>query len=146
MLTQLDKSLIKFSKKFDLLFARLAIFIVFFWFGILKVFGFSPANALVANLLEKTLPFFQFEQFIIFFGVVEMIIGISFIIPRFERLAIALLVLHMLTTALPLFFLPDITWQQFLVPSLEGQYIIKNVALIALAVGIGSRLSINFKR
>lgn len=146
MLNQLDKFLIQFSKKFDLLFARAAIFIVFFWFGILKVFGFSPANALVANLLEKTLPFFQFEQFIIFFGVIEMIIGISFIIPRFERLAIALLVLHMLTTALPLFFLPDITWQQFLVPSLEGQYIIKNVALIALAVGIGSRLSINFKR
>jgi hypothetical protein len=28
-------------------------------------------------------------------------------------------------------------WQNFLVPSLEGQYIIKNIVIVALALSIG---------
>lgn len=69
-----------------------------------------------------------------------MIIGISFIIPRLERLAIALLIPHMVMTALPLIFLQAMTWQGFLTPSLEGQYIIKNLVIVALAVGIAAHL------
>jgi hypothetical protein len=70
-----------------------------------------------------------------------MLIGLFFIIPRLERAAIMLLVPHMVTTVLPLFFLPSLTWVAPFTPTLEGQYIIKNLALIALAMGIGSRLS-----
>ena len=69
-----------------------------------------------------------------------MIIGIAFIIPHFERLAIALLVPHMITTFLPLLFLQSITWHGFLTPTLEGQYIIKNLVIIALAMGIAAHL------
>jgi uncharacterized membrane protein YkgB len=50
-----------------------------------------------------------------------------------EKVAIALLIPHMITTLLPLLFLPQTTWQAPFVPSLEGQYIIKNVVIIALA-------------
>ncbi len=74
-----------------------------------------------------------------------MIIGIAFIIPRAERLAIALLIPHMIMTALPLLFLPAMTWQGFLTPTLEGQYIIKNLVIIALAMGIATHLH-PFKR
>jgi uncharacterized membrane protein YkgB len=34
---------------------------------------------------------------------------------------------------MPLFLLPEITWGKMFVPTLEGQYIIKNVIIIALA-------------
>ena len=45
-----------------------------------------------------------------------------------------LLFIHMVTTAGPLFFLPRETWSGFLVPTLEGQYIINNVMIIAVAI------------
>ncbi len=121
-------------------FARFALFVVFFWFGILKIIGTSPANPMVESLLNATMPFMPYATFIILFSIYEMIIGLAFIIPRLERLAIALLIPHMIMTSLPLIFLPIMTWQGFLTPSLEGQYIIKNLVIIAVAMGIAAHL------
>jgi hypothetical protein len=90
--------------------------------------------------MEATLPFMTWNVFIVLFSIYEMIIGISFIIPRLERLAIALLIPHMIMTVLPLIFLTTVTWQGFMTPTLEGQYIIKNLAIIALAMGIAAHL------
>lgn len=135
-----DKKVIEFTKVWAIPFSRFAIFLVYFWFGALKVFSQSPANPLVSALLEQTLPFITFNDFIIVFGVFEMIIGIIFIIPHLERLGILLLSLHLVTTIMPLFILRDATWQSFLTPTLEGQYIIKNVLIIALAIGIFAHL------
>lgn len=117
-------------------FAHVALFIVFVWFGSLKLLGLSPAGPLVTELFNQTLglvlPFLTADAFIVFFGAFEVLIGVLFIIPRMEKIATLLLLPHMLTTLLPLFFLPEITWDGFLTPSLEGQYIIKNVIILAL--------------
>lgn len=139
-LARFDEALIGWLRKIHIPLGRTAIFVVFFWFGILKVLGFSPANPLVSALLEKTLPFITFGQFIVLFGLYEMLIGIVFLIPRAERVAIALLIPHMITTILPLIFLPSVTWQAMFVPTLEGQYIIKNVVIIALAFSLATQL------
>ena len=128
-LCNLDQRVLAWVEKISFPLARFAMFVVFFWFGALKVFSTSPANPLVADLLLKTIPFITFQQFIIFFGMYEMLIGLAFIIPRFERFAILLLIPHMVTTILPLFLLPNVAWQKFLVPTLEGQYMIKNLIL-----------------
>ncbi|MEK7110292.1 MAG: hypothetical protein AAB867_00355 [Patescibacteria group bacterium] len=135
-----DDSLIAFFRRVSLPAARLALFVVFFWFGFLKLLDMSPANPLVAELLGRTLPFITFEQFILFLGTYEMIIGLAFLVPGLQRIAVALLVPHMITTAGPLVLLPTITWQGFLTPTLEGQYIIKNLVIIALAMGIAAHL------
>lgn len=135
-----DARLIHFLRRVHRPVSRLALFVVFFWFGALKVFAESPANPLVESLLTKTLPGVSFQAFIIFFGCFEMLIGLMFIIPKLERLAILLLAMHMVTTALPLFVLPSTTWSAFLVPTLEGQYIIKNLVIIALAIGLAAEL------
>jgi hypothetical protein len=82
------------------------------------------------------LPFVSFNQFIIFLGIWEMAIGIIFLIPKLEKIAITILILHMTTTLMPLFLLPRVTWQSFLIPTLEGQYMIKNLITLALAVNI----------
>lgn len=117
-------------------FARLSLFVVFFYFGILKVFGLSPASPLVHSLFKETISFMSFPTFLIIFGLFECLIGILFITSRQERLVMILLVLHMITTFLPLFLLPEITWSRFAVPTIEGQYIIKNLVIIALAFSI----------
>lgn len=120
------------------LIGRLALFIVYFWFGALKLFDLSPANPMVADLLHATMPFWSFDNFIIWFALFEMLIGLLFLIPRCEKAAFWLFVFHMVTTVMPLFFIPAMTWQGFLTPTLEGQYIIKNVVLVALALFVYS--------
>lgn len=116
--------------------ARVALALIFIWFGSIKVIFMSPANELVSALLNITLPFISFEAFIVVFGIIETLIGILFLIPKYSRIAVIILLLHMTTTFLPLIMLPDISWSGFLIPTLEGQYIIKNVALVALGLGV----------
>jgi len=120
--------------------ARFGLFVVFFWFGILKVLGLSPATPLVQALFEQTISFMSFPTFIILFGLFECLIGILFLMRGYERVVIPLLFVHMITTFMPLLLLPSETWQAFMVPTLEGQYIIKNLVIIAAAIGIASHL------
>lgn len=136
-----DHLVINDLKKWDVTVARTAIFIVYFWFGLLKAVGVSPAGPLVHDLFQKTLPFLSFPAFYLFFSLFEMAIGIMFLIRGWERLAIFLLAVHLITTALPLLILPAITWQGFLTPTLEGQYIIKNILIVAAAVVVGSKIT-----
>ncbi|GIW66315.1 MAG: hypothetical protein KatS3mg095_0213 [Candidatus Parcubacteria bacterium] len=140
MFKKLDEKIIEFLRKVWRPLSRISLFIVFFYFGFLKVLGYSPATPLVEALFQKTLNFFPFSYFIAFFGLFEILIGLTFIIPSLERVAIFLLMIHMITTFMPLILLPQITWQKFLVPTLEGQYIIKNLVIIALAFVIGAHL------
>ena len=139
-LEEVDHTIILLVRRFIGPFTRLALFVVFFWFGALKVLGTSPANPLVESLLSQTMPSVPFSWFIVGFGLFEMFIGILFLIPRLERIVISLFIFHMITTFLPLLLLPDITWQQAFTPTLEGQYIIKNIVLVALALGIAAHL------
>ena len=140
MFESFDKRAIRFFRKISEPSARIALFIVFFWFGLLKVIGLSPASGLVLRLFEETISWMSFGTFIVLFGLLECAIGILFLWKGAERVVIPLLFLHMVTTFLPLILLPEIGWQQFLVPTLEGQYIIKNVVLIAAAIGIASHI------
>lgn len=135
-----DIKAIHFFKKVAGPSARIGIFVVFFWFGLLKVIGLSPASDVVRALFERTIPFMSFDLFLILFGLFECLIGILFLIKGLERIVIPLLFIHMITTFGPLVFNTTDTWQKFLVPTLEGQYIIKNLVIIACAIGIASHL------
>ena len=137
---KVDRKIIDSCRKYAVPVARISLFIIFFWFGFLKVLLMSPAAGLVAALQVQILPFLEPTTFVVILGLGEMLIGILFLFPKLTRAAILILVLHMFTTILPLFFLPEIAWQAFLVPTLEGQYIIKNVALVALALQVGISL------
>ena len=136
-----DQGVTDFSRGTAMFASQLAIFLTYFWFGALKVFSEKgAANPLVVALLGKTMPWFPPNEFLICFGIFEMIIGLLFILPKMERIAILLMLLHLCTTIMPLVLLPEFTWQSFFVPTLEGQYIIKNVLLLALALNIWSNL------
>lgn len=140
MLSLIDEKIIGFLRKIWQPLSRISLFIIFFYFGLLKVLNLSPANPLVEALFYKTIPIFSFDLFLKLWGAFEMLIGILFIVPKLERIAILLLIIHMIVVALPLFLLTQTTWQKFLVPTLEGQYIIKNLAIISLAIIIGAHL------
>ena len=122
--------------------ARFGLFMVYFWFGFLKLIGMSPAGPLVQALFERTLShFLAFGAFYTFFSLFEMLIGVLFLIRGLERWAIGLMILHIFVTILPLFVLTQTTWQTFFVPTLEGQYILKNILILACAAGVGTILA-----
>lgn len=139
-LQNIDTKFIEFCKRVSVPMARFGLFVVFFWFGALKVVGLSPASGLVQALFEQTIPWMSFSTFIMLFGLFECLIGVLFLIRGFERVVIILLFLHMVTTFMPLILLPQVTWSGFMTPTLEGQYIIKNLLIIAAALAIGASL------
>ncbi len=124
-------------KQISVLVSRIALFVIYFWFGLLKVVGQSnpQLNEMAQGMLSMTMPFLPFSSFIVLFGLLEMLIGILFFIPKLEKVAVGIFAFHMLTTTLPLFMMSKL-WIHFLVPNLEAQYIIKNLALVGCALTI----------
>ena len=135
---QLDLKLIDFFRKTFEPVARFSVFLIFFWFGILKAFQISPAGPLAEALVGKTVGMQFFDPLYVTLAVLECVIGILFLFPKFTRIVVPLLLAHMMIVCSPLVILPEYTWQQFLVPTLEGQYIIKNAVVVAVAIGIAA--------
>jgi uncharacterized membrane protein YkgB len=134
-----DTAFIQFANRWFDPLARLALFIIFFYFGVLKVLGLSPADGLAEALVNGTIGLTYFDQLFFALAIYECIIGVLFLIPKYTRLAVFLLMLHLPLVTSPLLLVPEEVWNQALVPNLEGQYVIKNVALIVLALGLVSR-------
>ena len=137
-LKTIDLRIIAWAKKMYIPMARIAFFIIFFYFGFLKVLGLSPATPLAEALTKQTIGLQYFDLAFMILALVECAIGILFLIPKATRIVIPLLFVHMAIVCSPLFLVPEHAWTRFLVPNLEGQYIIKNVALIAIAIGIAA--------
>jgi uncharacterized membrane protein YkgB len=134
----IDLRLISFFKRTFEPVARVSVFLVFFWFGFIKLLGISPASPLAEALTERTVGAQYFDTLFIAIALLECLVGILFLFPKATRVVIPLLLFHMAIVCSPLVLVPDFTWQQFLVPTLEGQYIIKNAVVIAVAIGIAA--------
>lgn len=115
---------------------RIALGVVFVWFGALKLFpGMSPAE----DLVRATVPLIRGDVFVPILGIWEVVIGLGFITGRFLRLAILLLFLQMPGTLAPVVLLPERVFVDFpFVLTLEGQYIAKNFVLVGAALVIGA--------
>jgi uncharacterized membrane protein YkgB len=103
---RLDRRITQALADWGITVLRVALGIVFLWFGVLKLIpGLSPAEGLAGKTIET-----------LTLGVVQL-----------------------LGTLTPLLLFPDEAWVRFpFVPTLEGQYIIKNLVLIAAAMVIGA--------
>lgn len=137
-ITQIDLKLIDFFNRTFIPVARVSIFIVFFWFGLIKLLGMSPATPLAEALTAKTVGMQYFDVLFYVLALIECVIGILFLFPKATRIVIPLLLVHMVIVCSPLILVPEYTWQQFGVPNLEGQYILKNAVVIAVAIGIAA--------
>ena len=115
---------------------RIALAIGYIWFGALKIFGMSP----VGDLVEKIVFLFRPEIFILILGICEVLIGLGLLIKRFIPRTIVLLLLQMLATLFPFFILKSSCFTIFpYEPTLVGQYIIKNLVLVAGAFVISGK-------
>ncbi|HSW65717.1 MAG TPA: hypothetical protein VLI54_01085 [Bacillota bacterium] len=135
----IDLRVIAFLRRIYLPSARVAVFVVYFWFGLLKLIDLSPATPLAAALTEKTIGLAHFGLAFKILAVYECVVGILFLFPKLTRIVIPLLALHLIIVCSPLLLVPHEAWTKLLTPTLEGQYIIKNVVIAALAIGIAAQ-------
>lgn len=120
---------------------RVSLGVVFLWFGAIKFIpGLSPA----ADLATRTIS--QLSAGLVppavslpLLAAWETLIGLGLVTGRFLRVTLLLLFLQMPGTLLPLLFYPGETFTVFPIgPTLEGQYIIKNLVLVSAAIVIGA--------
>jgi len=136
-----DETITTWMARYGVLLLRVSLGIVFVWFGVLKFFpGLSPAQDLATQTIE-----------LLTFGIIkpgvslpllatwETLIGLGLITGRYMRATLLLLFGQMLGTVTPLFLFPDASFTAFpIAPTLEGQYIIKNLVLVSAGIVIGA--------
>ncbi|MFN8371766.1 MAG: DoxX family protein [Anaerolineae bacterium] len=136
-----DVYITNWMARYGVLLLRISVGIVFFWFGVLKFFpNLSPAEELATRTIE-TLSFGLVKPALSLpvLAAWETLIGVGLITGKFMRATILLLFLQMMGTITPLFLFPNETFTRFpYAPTLEGQYIIKNLVLVSAALVIGA--------
>jgi uncharacterized membrane protein YkgB len=138
----LDRNITAFMRRWGTPALRFSLAVIFIWFGILKPLGLSPA-APVVKATVTWLPFLDPDTWLSVIGWWEVAIGVTFLWLPTVRLAIALMALQMVGTFLPLVMLPEVTFQAGhfpYAPTIEGQYIIKNLLIISAALTVGGKV------
>ncbi len=134
-----DEGYIVTSNKVLIWFLRISVFIIYAYFGIWKIFGLSPAEQVVTTLHKVTLaPIVPISSFLVILGVAEVAIGFMLLLTKGKwfRVSLAVFLLHMLTTFAVLVLLPNVAFHPFPVPTMEAQYVIKNLVLIGSVLAI----------
>lgn len=122
---------------------RISLGVVFFWFGFLKFFpDVSPAQDVATRTISvMTFGLIPERLSILLLATWECAIGIGFLTGRFQRFTLILLFGQMIGTFTPLFFFPGEVFRIApIVPTLEGQYIIKNIVIVSAGLVIGARV------
>jgi len=120
---------------------RVSLGVIFVWFGVLK---FCPGLCDVEVLAAKTMQVMMFglvpaKVCIRILAIAECGIGIGLITRRCMRATTVVLMLHLLATLTPMVLFPGETWKHFpFAPTLVGQYILKNLVLLAAAMVVGA--------
>jgi uncharacterized membrane protein YkgB len=120
---------------------RVSLGLIFFWFGVLKFFpGLSPAQDLAGRTIELlTFGMMPPQVSVPVLALWECLIGIGLITNLFMRGTLLLLFMQMLGTVTPVFLFPTEVFTALpFAPTLEGQYIIKNIVLVSAGLVIGA--------
>jgi len=138
---QLDRVAIGFMRTYGVLVLRIALGIVFVWFGLLKIVDRSPVGELVARTVYWVNP----EFFVPFLGYWEVLVGLGLLTGVALRLILLLFWLQMAGTFLVLVLRPGLAFQggNPLLLTTIGEFVVKNLVLIAAGLVIGSTLRKN---
>jgi uncharacterized membrane protein YkgB len=115
---------------------RLALGIVYLHFGMLKFFpDLSPAEMLASQtVIRLSWSWLDARTAMWALALGECCIGLAFLFNVAPRWLPFVFGLHMIGTCSPLFILPELTFKIApFAPTLEGQYIMKNLVFMAAA-------------
>jgi len=136
-----DRFLTASMARHGILILRVSVGIIFLWFGFLKFFpGLSPAQDLAAKTIDiLTFGLVPTKIALMTLAAWECAVGIGLVCGVFLRATLALLWLQMIGAAAPLFLFPNESFTHIpYAPTLEGQYIIKNLVLVSAGLVVGA--------
>jgi len=122
---------------------RVSLGVIFLAFGVLKFFpGLSPAQELAARTTEiLTFGLVLASVNIVMVAALECAIGVGLIWGRYLRVTLVLLGFQMVGAMSPLLlFSGDLFAGPYHAPTLEAQYIIKDVVLVSVGLVLGATL------
>ena len=141
LMNKIDSILTSIMRKYGVLLLRISIGIIFVWFGVLKFFpNVSPAQGIATETINiLTFGIIQKNIALVILAIWETLIGIGLIVGKQLRIILFLLFAQMLGTLTPLVLFPNETFTYYpIVPTLEGQYIIKNLIIISAGLVVGA--------
>lgn len=118
---------------------KICIGIVYLWFGSLKFFPeLSPAEGLATDTIDQlTLGMVPPGVSIILLAVLEVGIGVFFLLNLYPKKVAYVALGHLICTFTPLFFFNEVSFNGYpIFLTLVGQYIIKNLIIIAALLTI----------
>lgn len=142
-LTRLHAVVTNWLTRYSVPVLRISMGLVFLIFGVLKFFpGLSPAEALTEQTMDRlTLGLIPDGVGIVLVAALESAIGVCLVTGRFVRLGLALLGVAMVGILSPLVLFPG---QLFAgsnaAPTLVGQYVMKDIVLVASTLVIAARV------
>jgi uncharacterized membrane protein YkgB len=138
LLAAADRAAIGFMERYGLAALRVALAIVFIWFGVLKVIDRSP----VEDIVKQTVFFLPGEPFFTLLGALEIAIGLGLLIPVAPRLTLLLFFGKMAGTFLTLVVLPEQAFQggNPLLLGVLGELVVKNLVLVAAGLVVGASI------
>jgi putative oxidoreductase len=126
-------------------FLRISLGLVFLGFGVLKFFsGLSPAEDIAAATIDRlTFGLIGGETAVLMTALLETFIGLTLVTGKFVRVGLVVLAGAFVGILSPLVLFTDELFPHG--PSLMGQYVLKDIVLVAAALVVaagapGSRL------
>lgn len=105
---------------------RISLGLVFFWFGILKVFGYNP----VFEIVYASFPWFAYGIGNLILGIGETLIGLGLLSGIFPKVTHTFLILHLLGTFTVFITGPEVVFTPYFpMLNLAGEFVFKNVVL-----------------
>ena len=134
LLVAADRAAVGFMERHGIAALRVALAIVFIWFGALKVVDRSP----VEDIVKETIFFLPGEPSFHLLGCLEIAIGVGLLVPVALRLTLLLFWVQMTGTFLTLFVLPERSFQggNPLLLGVLGEFVVKNLVLISAGLVI----------
>ena len=127
-------SSVVFCARFAPAFTRSAMALIYLWFGLLKLLGVSPAEALI----RRTFYFLPGGPVVIALGAWEIVIAILLIFRRTVPAALILVMLHLPGTFLSYFTATEMCFTSPLVLTDLGEFVLKNLMVIGAVLFLGS--------
>lgn len=137
----IDRCVTRWMARYGQLLLRLSLAFVFLWFGALKFFPeMSPAQELATRTIGYLTGGWVGPGLSVpALAAWECLIGLGLLIGKGLRAVLFLLYLQMMGTLTPVVLFPEVVFSRIpFVPTLEGQYIIKNLVLISAGIVIGA--------
>ena len=121
---------------------RVSLGLVFLGFGVLKFFpGLSPAENMAEDTMSAlTLGLVPESVGLVLVAALETAIGLSLTTGRWLRLGVALLGVAMVGILSPLVLLTDDLFARPYEPTLAGQYVLKDLVLVAGGLVVASNV------